>query len=216
MSERRAYTKEDFAPFFKESAERTDGYIVLDDVVASVLREAPKMKVSQQILKKFAEKYASENGYKVGNPPVQDKSEKKQNQNEFSPSEPKYTFANVGGLENQKRQLLQLLIPAIHNSSLFKSVGVPPIRGILLHGPSGCGKTLFAEAAAGEVKENITFYRTSASSFFAVSNGQVESRIRSLFQTALQTSPSIVFIDDFDVLAKTNDNNSRLVIRQIC
>lgn len=216
MSEKK-FRIEDAAPYFREISKKNAGYIDVDAVFEQIQKDNPNLKLSVQTLKGWANNYARDNGCKVGANPFAPKKEQKQQENEYTPTKPQFTFANVGGLQNQKRTIAQILIPAIHHSKLFESVGVVPIRGVLLHGPSGCGKTLFAEAAAGEVAEEVSFFKTSASNFFNSQSGQIEAKIRALFQAALIASPSIVFIDDLDVLSnKQNDNSTRLIIRQLC
>jgi transitional endoplasmic reticulum ATPase len=45
-------------------------------------------------------------------------------------------FDDVGGLENAKRQLKEL----IESSQESFNSGIKPSRGVLIYGPSGCGK----------------------------------------------------------------------------
>jgi len=61
---------------------------------------------------------------------------------------PARTFADVGGLEEAKRQIRELVQSNL-DSKRFGNYGVFR-NGILLHGPRGTGKTFLAEAVAGE------------------------------------------------------------------
>ena len=59
---------------------------------------------------------------------------------------PTIKWENVGGLEEQRNELHEVLELPLQNPELFKKVGIEPPKGILLHGPPGTGKTLLAKA----------------------------------------------------------------------
>ena len=63
-------------------------------------------------------------------------------------SEPKVTFADIGGNDKVLKTVCKLLAHMKH-PEIFKQLGISPPRGFLLHGPPGCGKTLLAYAIAG-------------------------------------------------------------------
>lgn len=63
-------------------------------------------------------------------------------------TEPKVTFADVGGNDKVLKTVCKLLAHIKH-PEIFKQLGISPLRGFLLHGPPGCGKTLLAHAIAG-------------------------------------------------------------------
>src|SRR2546427_8565560 len=109
---------------------------------------------------------------------------------------PTLTFADVGGLEESKKQIRDL-IEANLNGKKFEEYGVFR-NGILLHGPRGTGKTFLAEAAAGEFK--LKYCCVSAASLHHKYVGETESHIETLFQQAIANSPDVLFIDEIDAL----------------
>ena len=62
-------------------------------------------------------------------------------------------FEAIGGLWKQKEALHLAVVLPLRHPALFRRLGAPPPRGVLLHGPPGTGKTacvphLAAEAGA--------------------------------------------------------------------
>ena len=68
----------------------------------------------------------------------------------LEPQQSKVTFADVGGLEEVKKQIHRRIILPFQKPSLFQKFGRRAGGGVLLYGPPGCGKTLLARATAGE------------------------------------------------------------------
>jgi ribosome biogenesis ATPase len=138
---------------------------------------------------------------------------------EFEPSSTTLRYDDVGGLDAQKSQLDELIRLPIVAAELFKSAGATPIRGILVHGPSGCGKSLLAEATAGEFSElGLNFFRVSAVDLLPSAQkltGQSESKLRALFKAATTSAPSLIVVDDVDVIARRKEGTSVKLISQL-
>ena len=109
---------------------------------------------------------------------------------------PTLTFADVGGLEECKKQIRDL-VQANLNGKKFGEYGVFR-NGILLYGPRGTGKTFLAEAVAGEFK--LKYCCVSAAGLHHRYVGETESHIDTLFQQAIANSPAVLFIDEIDAL----------------
>ena len=74
------------------------------------------------------------------------------------------------------------------------------LKGCFWYGPPGTGKTLLARAVAGEA--GVPFLTVSASEFMEMFVGVGASRVRSLFEEARKSSPSIIFIDEIDSIGR--------------
>src|SRR3989338_7293472 len=55
---------------------------------------------------------------------------------------PKTTWEDIGGLEMQIQEIVEVIELPLKKPELFKKIGIEPPKGILLHGPPGTGKTL--------------------------------------------------------------------------
>ncbi len=111
----------------------------------------------------------------------------------------KITFADVAGMEEEKREL-QEVVDFLKDPEKFRKVGAKIPHGILLSGPPGTGKTMLAKAAAGEA--GVQFLSISGSDFMEMYVGVGASRVRDLFDQARRMMPSIIFIDEIDAVGR--------------
>jgi len=118
---------------------------------------------------------------------------------EISEADSQVTFADVGGCENAKEELGDV-IDFLKAPQRWLDAGVRLPRGVLLEGPPGCGKTLLARAVAGET--NAKFFLVSGSEFVEMFVGVGAARVRDLFETAVKKAPSVVFIDELDAVGR--------------
>lgn len=65
------------------------------------------------------------------------------------------SFAGIGGLNDQIRELREVIELPLKNPELFLRVGIKPPKGVLLYGPPGTGKTLLARAVASSLETNF-------------------------------------------------------------
>jgi cell division protease FtsH len=117
----------------------------------------------------------------------------------YEPSDQQTTFADVAGLEGVKADL-QEIVEFLKSPEKFRRLGGRIPKGVLLSGPPGTGKTLLARAVAGEA--GVPFYSVNGSEFIQMFVGVGASRVRDLFQTAKETGPSIIFVDEIDAVGR--------------
>jgi cell division protease FtsH len=117
----------------------------------------------------------------------------------YGESDVKVTFNDVAGVEEAKEELLEVIEFLRHPEKFTKLGGRIP-KGVLLVGPPGTGKTLLAKAVAGEAK--VPFFSMSGSEFVEMFVGVGASRVRDLFQQAVQKAPCIIFIDELDAIGR--------------
>ncbi|WAR23607.1 TERA-like protein [Mya arenaria] len=115
---------------------------------------------------------------------------------------PTVTWDDVGGLENVKRELQELV-----------QFGMTPSKGVLFYGPPGCGKTLLAKAIANECQAN--FISVKGPEMLTMWFGESEANVREIFDKARSAAPCVLFFDELDSIAKSRGGAADRVINQL-
>ena len=127
---------------------------------------------------------------------------------------PHVLWDEVGGLEEAKEKLREVIELPLLRPDLFEKAGIKPAKGVLLTGPPGTGKTLLAKAVATET--NANFISIKGPELVSKWVGESEKHIREIFKKARQVAPSIIFFDEFDSISQhrgssLNDSTERMV-----
>merc|ERR1719343_1375330 len=133
---------------------------------------------------------------------------------------PDVKWEDIGGLEQTKRELQEMVRYPIEHRHLFERFGMQASRGALFYGPPGCGKTLMAKAIANECGAN--FISVKGPELLNMWFGGSEANVRELFDKARAASPCILFFDEMDSIARArgsggagSSDTSDRVINQI-
>ena len=119
---------------------------------------------------------------------------------------PEVSWDKVGGLEDVKERLKESIEWPLTMPEKFEHFGINPPRGIMLFGAPGTGKTLIAKAIANEAKAN--FITIKGPELISKWVGESEKAVREVFKKAKQSSPSIVFLDEFESIAGMRRSSS--------
>jgi len=114
---------------------------------------------------------------------------------------PNVTWNDIGGLENVKRELQELVQYPVEHPEKFLQFGMQPSRGVLFYGPPGCGKTLLAKAIANECQAN--FISVKGPELLTMWFGESEANVRDIFDKARSAAPCVLFFDELDSIAKS-------------
>jgi transitional endoplasmic reticulum ATPase len=119
---------------------------------------------------------------------------------------PNVRWEDIGGLDDVKQKLVEVVEWPIKYPDLFQQANMKPPKGILLSGPPGTGKTLVAKALANE--SEINFISVKGPELMSKYVGESERGVREVFRKAKQASPCILFFDEFDSLVPERGTSS--------
>jgi 26S proteasome regulatory subunit T4 len=110
----------------------------------------------------------------------------------------KVSYSSIGGLNEQIRELREVVELPLTNPELFIRVGINPPKGVLLYGPPGTGKTLLARAMASNI--DASFLKVVSSAIVDKYIGESARLIREMFGYARDHQPCIIFMDEIDAI----------------
>merc|ERR1719482_1219987 len=113
---------------------------------------------------------------------------------------PNVTWDDIGGVEEVKKDLREMILYPIDHPDKFEKFGMKPSKGVLFYGPPGCGKTLLAKAVANECAAN--FISIKGPELLTMWFGESESNVREIFDKARGASPCVLFFDELDSIAR--------------
>ncbi|KAL1918848.1 uncharacterized protein VTP21DRAFT_2870 [Calcarisporiella thermophila] len=138
---------------------------------------------------------------------------------EFHVPIPPVRFKNLYGVKSIIEDLQASVVRPFEHPEHFLSMGIAPPRGVLVYGPPGVGKTMLCCALAAET--GLNFMHVEASQIRSKIVGESERNIAKMFAAAKGSAPSILFIDQIDVLAPrrgtstTSENTSDRIVTGI-
>lgn len=119
------------------------------------------------------------------------------------PNENKYEVI----LSKSNEDKLKSFILSYKNADKLNSLGIGVSNTLLLYGPPGCGKTKCAYLIAREL--NLPLVIARLDSLISSYLGTTAKNIRTLFEYA-QKMPCVLFLDEFDAIAKARDDSNEL------
>lgn len=109
---------------------------------------------------------------------------------------PNVKWEDIGGLEDVKKNLQEMILYPIEHPDKFHKFGMNPSKGVLFYGPPGCGKTLLAKAVANECSSN--FISIKGPELLTMWFGESEANVREIFDKARAAAPCVLFFDELD------------------
>jgi len=129
-------------------------------------------------------------------------------------TQPNETWDEIGGLEEAKQQLREIIEWPFIYPGFYDHMKSKPPNGILLFGVPGAGKTLMVKALAHETE--INFISIKGPEFLSKWVGDSAKAVRETFRKARAAAPCIIFFDEIDAIAiKRSEGSGSHVVEQV-
>ena len=104
------------------------------------------------------------------------------------------------------------IVTAIEHRDYLARIGLREIGKLLFVGPPGTGKTSTARGLAHEL--DLPFVEVKLSMITSQYLGETAKNVEKVFEVAKRLSPCILFIDEFDFVAKTRSSDEHAAIKR--
>ena len=104
------------------------------------------------------------------------------------------------------------IVKAIEYRDYLRKIGLREIGKLLFVGPPGTGKTSTARAMSARL--GLPFLEVKLSMLTSQYLGETSKNIDKVFQLAKKLSPCILFIDEFDFVAKTRTSDEHAALKR--
>ena len=128
-----------------------------------------------------------------------------------APEEIEMTLEDLVLTTNQEEEI-QKIVKAIEHRDYLASIGLREIGKLLFVGPPGTGKTTISRALAHEL--GLPFVEVKLSMITSQYLGETAKNVEKTFEVAKRLSPCILFIDEFDSVAKTRRSDEHAALKR--
>jgi len=128
-----------------------------------------------------------------------------------APEEIETTLADLVLTGDQEGEI-QKIVKAIEHREYLAEIGLREIGKLLFVGPPGTGKTTISRGLAHEL--GLPFVEVKLSMITSQYLGETAKNVEKTFEVAKRLSPCILFIDEFDSVAKTRRSDEHAALKR--
>ncbi|WP_254272898.1 ATP-binding protein [Haloarcula marina] len=128
-----------------------------------------------------------------------------------APAEVETTLNDLVLTPDQEGEI-QKIVKAIEHRDYLARIGLREIGKLLFVGPPGTGKTSVARALAHDL--DLPFVEVKLSMITSQYLGETAKNVEKVFEVAKRLSPCILFMDEFDFVAKTRSSDEHAAIKR--
>ncbi|WP_435359632.1 ATP-binding protein [Haloarchaeobius sp. DFWS5] len=128
-----------------------------------------------------------------------------------APEEIDQTLDDIVLTQEQENEI-QKVVKAIEHRDYLAEIGLREIGKLLFVGPPGTGKTSAAKGLAYEL--DLPFVEVKLSMITSQYLGETAKNVEKTFEVAKRLSPCILFMDEFDFVAKTRGGDEHNAIKR--
>ncbi|MFC7227867.1 ATP-binding protein [Salinirubellus salinus] len=128
-----------------------------------------------------------------------------------APEEVEITLDDLVLTRDQEAEI-EKVMKAIEHRDYLASIGLREIGKLLFVGPPGTGKTSVARALARQLE--LPFVEVKLSMITSQYLGETAKNVDKTFEVAKRLSPCILFMDEFDFVAKTRSSDEHAAIKR--
>ncbi len=129
----------------------------------------------------------------------------------YSPEDIKIEFHEVALDEIQMQEFLKIEV-ALEKRKFLERIGVTEVGKLLFIGPPGTGKTTTARALSRKL--HLPLVEVKLSMITSQFLGETSKNIEKVFEIAKKLNPCILFIDEFDYVAKTRTSDEHAAVKR--